>query len=322
MKQTSTLKRFFAAALLVVAGASQTFANEDEIIWVKAEAYPTGAGTVYTDYANKDDDGNLITEEAKNYGATSEFKRYTNGAISTAYIWSKITDSDYLLAGYARDTNKNGAFDNDTNTDKQVKVDFDGYFKGVPYPESISGSSTSEADEKAQEALAEKTEPSDHVYAVFTKGAVAVMKAGQEAFGHIWVSKLSTVPGDQVQFLAYSDSYESKYYKFDHWENSAGENIGTDRKLTVTVQGKDIYYACVVETTKDDYQDNEKDPYVNDNQSGAFPWDTHIQTVTTTDNANAPVYDLGGRQIVNGKLSNSKLQRGLYIQNGRKVIMK
>ena len=33
-----------------------------------------------------------------------------------------------------------------------------------------------------------------------------------------------------------------------------------------------------------------------------------------------PVYDLQGRQIVNGKSANGKWQRGLYIQNGRKVV--
>ena len=32
------------------------------------------------------------------------------------------------------------------------------------------------------------------------------------------------------------------------------------------------------------------------------------------------VYDLSGRQIVNGKWSNGKWSRGLYIVNGKKVL--
>ena len=36
----------------------------------------------------------------------------------------------------------------------------------------------------------------------------------------------------------------------------------------------------------------------------------------------APVYDLSGRQIVNGKSQDSKLRRGIYIRNGKKVMIK
>ena len=32
------------------------------------------------------------------------------------------------------------------------------------------------------------------------------------------------------------------------------------------------------------------------------------------------IYDLSGRKIVNSKSSNSKSQRGIYIENGRKVV--
>lgn len=36
----------------------------------------------------------------------------------------------------------------------------------------------------------------------------------------------------------------------------------------------------------------------------------------------APVYDLSGRQIVNGKSQENKLRRGIYIRNGKKVLIK
>ena len=37
---------------------------------------------------------------------------------------------------------------------------------------------------------------------------------------------------------------------------------------------------------------------------------------------NGAIYDLSGRQIVNGKLSKGKLPKGIYIQNGKKIAVK
>ena len=36
----------------------------------------------------------------------------------------------------------------------------------------------------------------------------------------------------------------------------------------------------------------------------------------------APIYDLSGRQVVNGKSSDGKLRMGIYIRNGKKVMIK
>ena len=36
------------------------------------------------------------------------------------------------------------------------------------------------------------------------------------------------------------------------------------------------------------------------------------------DNSNAPVYDITGRKVMDG--ANDKLQRGIYIKNGRKYV--
>ena len=313
MKKIFTSKRLFTAALFLLMAASQTFATEFEIIWVRATAYPTGAGTVYTNWSDKDNTGEQPI--VKEFAPISDFKHAANMAIGTAYIWAQLEDNSYQLAGYARDTNGNGSFDNDTNTDKQVKVRPDGYFDGVPYPEKYDAGSSSGSQELAEEALNEKTEPSDLVFAVFTKGAVAKMKAGQEDFGHIWNSHLSSVAGDKVQFLAYSDTKNGVYYKFDHWENAAGENIGNDRLLTVTVTGMDVYYAVVSETTKEDYQANEKDPYVEDKQSGQFPWDTGITEMKAKELNNSAYYDLQGRRV-------AEPTKGIFIQNGKKLIIK
>jgi len=48
-------------------------------------------------------------------------------------------------------------------------------------------------------------------------------------------------------------------------------------------------------------------------------------SATLNDNAemtNDNIYDLQGRQIVNGKSINSKLPKGMYIVNGKKVVIK
>jgi hypothetical protein len=49
-----------------------------------------------------------------------------------------------------------------------------------------------------------------------------------------------------------------------------------------------------------------------------------IQTVTDnrSNTTDRPVYTLDGRQIVNSQSENSKLPKGLYILNGRVVVVK
>jgi hypothetical protein len=42
-------------------------------------------------------------------------------------------------------------------------------------------------------------------------------------------------------------------------------------------------------------------------------------TLSTPD---TPIFDLGGRKLSNGKLSNSQIEKGIYVKNGRKVIVK
>jgi hypothetical protein len=43
---------------------------------------------------------------------------------------------------------------------------------------------------------------------------------------------------------------------------------------------------------------------------------------TQTENVRQPVFDLQGRKLLNSQWSNSQIRRGLYIQNGRKVVVK
>ncbi len=304
MKRLINTKKLFAAALFLVAGTLQTFANEYDIIWVKADVYPTGAGTVYLNW-NKDDE--------KVFAESSEFKRHTNGAISTAYIWTQPAEG-YLFSGVSRDSNGDGMY---FNKDTQVKVDADGFFSAYKYPGSVEGSSSSEAEEKAKEELAKKTEPSDHIFAVFTKGDVSRVAAGQETCGHAYADNLDPQVGSEVTFSAYGDSKSTddgtKYYIFDHWTNAEGTTVGTARELKVTVVGMAIYYAHFKEVTKDEFNasGDKDDPHKFESSSGGLG----ISDVKADQQAGIGIYNLNGQRV-------EQPAKGIYIMNGKKVIKK
>lgn len=312
MKKIITAKRFVFAAFLLLAAAMETSAQTAyNNVWVRATVYPAGAGQVYVDWG---------LDEVIYQSEYSEFKRSASLAASTGFILAKPADG-YLFAGVARDMNHNGQFDNNTETDKQVHVwsnhYFDCFYDHTDY--FVSGSST-ESMELAEEALAAMTTPTDQLFAVFTKGTAATRATGEENHGYVFISKLDNQVGDQVTVWAYGD-YEStdegnKYYKFDHWANAAGETLSTSREYTFTVQGTETIYAHYAQTTKKDYQDNEKVPdrfkFDYNNQD----WDpAGINTVSTPDKADGTVYDLQGRRV-------AQPAKGLFIQNGKKVMVK
>ncbi len=274
MKKVSTTKRLLAAALLLLAGTVQSLANEDNIIWVKAEAYPTGAGTVYTDWSSDGD---------KTFDTTSEFKRYSNGAISTAFVWNQPAEG-WLFAGYARD---NGNHTYDVGLDRQVKVEANGFFTAVYDPTVYSGSSTSEADQKAAAALETMEAPSDHIFAVFTQGAVARVAPDELNHGHAYANKLSSVPGDQITISAWGDSESlesgTKYYKFAYWSDAEGNKLSEDRVYTITVKGMDIYYAHFTETTKEEYQKTENDPHKSEHYYDSSAIEGDVNSDSTVD---------------------------------------
>ena len=302
------MKQLFLTAAMVFIYAATAFANEDEIIWVKAEAYPTGAGTVYTDWSNTGE---------KTFDATSEFKHYDNMAISTAYIWTQPAD-DWLFSGVARD-NGNQVYDN--GTDLQVKVNPDGLFTAIPYPEIYKGQSTTEADELAQEALENLEKPTDYVFAVFSKGAVSRVAEDQIGCGNAYADKLYTEPGDQVTFSAYGDYYSLegggvKYYRFDHWADEQGNTVGTERELAVTVSGPAIYYAHFAETTKEEFKATENDPHLSEHYyDGGLGGSTGINDVNHGTTTNNRYYDIQGRSVENPT-------KGLYVRNGKKFIVR
>lgn len=301
MKKKTTIKRMIAAALFLLAGVSQTFANEYEIIWAKAEAYPTGAGTVYVGF---------VRDDERTFAATSEFKRGTNGAVSSGFIWAQPADG-WLLSGFARD-NGNGIYDN--GIDLQVKVRDDGQFTAIPYPDKITGNSSSEADELAQEALAQKTGPSDHLFAVFTKGVVSRVAEDQIGCGNAYADKLYSEPGDQVTLVAYGDSFSPesggvKRFKFDHWTDADDHTVSTDREYTVTVTGTAIYYAHFVECTEEEYKATENDPHKSESY-----YSSDISTVKAAPSDNGAFYDLHGRRV-------AQPSKGIFIRNGKKVIL-
>lgn len=314
------MKKLIIAAAMVLMGTMTALANEDNIIWVKAEAYPTGAGTVYTDFGQ-------VEEEKKEYAATSEFKRYSNGAISSAYIWTQSAEG-FLLSGFARD-NGNQTYDN--GTDLQVKVRDDGFFTAVYDPTVYKGNSSTEADELAAEALKELENPTDYIFAVFSKGAVARVAEDQIGCGNAYADKLYTEPGDQVTFTAYGDAFSPqgggvKYHRFDHWTDAAGNTVGTERELTITVSGPEIYYAHFAETDKDDYKANENDPHLSENYyNGGIGGATAIRQVALPTRQDNCLYDLQGRRVMKMESTgndSSFPQKGIFIRNGKKIVVR
>jgi len=167
----------------------------------------------------------------------------------------------------------------------------------------------------AQEKLDTMTTATDHLYAVFTKGAVSRVPDDELWHGNAYADKLYSEPGDQVTLSAWGDSWSQeaggvKYYKFSHWTDAAGNTLSTERHYTVTVQGMDIYYAHFTETTEDDYKTSgeKDDPHKSESY---YDSSSGISEVTVAPAYDGRLYDLHGRRVaVPG--------RGLYIRNGRK----
>lgn len=314
MKKIFTAKKLMATAALLSAFALQGLADSFNNVWVRADVVPQNAGTVFVDW--------YIDEV--NFASYSEFKRSINFGASNAFILTEPADG-WLFAGVARDMNRSGQYE--AETDKQIHVFYNGFFTAFyDHTEYTDPSSSSGAMLLAQEALAQMTQPTDQVLAVFTKGAVAHRAEGQEAFGYVYSSKLYNEPGDQVTFYAYGD-YDTRgaynvYYKFDCWKDAAGNEVSRDRELTVTVKGMETYYANFVTTTKADYQENEKVPeqfkfdYNNSDWNGEW---NGIETVSAGGARSNHVYDLGGRRM--GRDA-STLRPGLYVVDGRKLIIR
>ena len=148
MKKNSTFKRLMAVAVLAVAGSLQGFAYNN--VWVKAEAYPTGAGKVYVTPYNplQPDD---VGPYEPDFQDVSEFKRSADVAASTAFLDFQVTEG-YQFAGMVRD-NGDGVYGEE---DQQVRRrEEDGNFTAVydPTEYNVNGSS-SESMAAAQEALA------------------------------------------------------------------------------------------------------------------------------------------------------------------------
>ena len=289
-----------AAIVLFVALPVSAYQN----VWVRAEAYPTGSGTVYVDWSP-------IEDGIYEYDDVSEFKRAANNAVSDAFIATQVAPG-YQLAGFVRDDG-NQRYDN--GVDVQIRVRNDGYFTAVyDHTEYGEAGSTSAAQAEAEMALADMTAPTDYIFAVFTQGDVARPAEGQEMCGWVYCSKLDNEPGDEITLDAYGDSDNStgelKYYKFDHWTDETGNIISYDRVITVTALGASVYYANFIETDRDNYNTTEK----NKNPHN----ETAIRGISASsvDGSNQ-YFDLNGRTFPFGTT-----HRGVYIHDGNKYIKK
>ena len=304
MKKITTFKRMMAVAVLAVAGSLQGFAQMAyNNVWVKADVYPEGSGLVFVDW---------YLDEV-NMAASSEFKRSANFS-SDAFILVEPLNG-YQFAGVARDYNKNYQYDNEV--DKQIHIWASGYFSCLyDHTDYFVSGSSSASEALAKEALEQMTVPTDQLFAVFTKGAVARRAEGEETHGKVYSNKLYNEIGDQVTFSAYGDSESQssggvKYYKFDHWTDAGGNTVSTDREFTVTVTGMEVYYAHFSVTTKAEFKDTENDP-------NKIDWDSINNGINDVENTivnDNRYYDLQGRSV-------AAPTKGIFINNGKKVVVK
>ena len=278
MNKTFTLRNALAAALMLT-GSLQSSAYNN--LYLRAEAYPTGAGRVYVStYISDYEDGDA------DFQPVSEVKQARQ--TSDAFIWTEAAEG-YLLAGYARD-NGNGKYDN--GVDQQVRVNpATGAFTAILDPEQYDGNgNTSQGLVDAENALAEMTEPTDHIFAVFTKGDVAFVAEGCEDMGTVTSSRLDNSVGESVTFTAKAD----KNTHFTGWTDAAGTVVDTHHAVTVTVAGGATYYAHFAEGAEDE---------------------SAVQAVGQ-DAAVQPLYDLAGRRA---EAAARQGRRGIYVQGNRKI---
>lgn len=315
MKKYFSTKRIITAATMLCAVSIQSFADDFNIVWVRALTTPANAGQVYVDFGLDDFDDSM-------YAPMSEFKRSSNATTSAAFILTQPAEG-WLYAGVVRDMNMNGQYDADE--DRQIHVWYNNFFTAFYDHTNFHANSSTEAQKLADEALKNCTKPTDQVIAIFTQGAAAYRAEDEEAFGMVYCSNLANKPGDQVTFYAYGDCDDRKspnsYYKFDCWLDANGNEVSREREFTITVTGMEKYYAHFVKTTKTDYNENEKplfpDRYKFDyNNSDWNPSEfTAIQSVKSIPANSSVIYDLQGRRV-------SQAAKGVFIKDGKKVIVK
>lgn len=278
MKNITSFKRMAAAALLVMVATLQAEAYNN--LYLKVEAYPTGAGKVYvSQYAD---------DEVKDYQDISEIKNTVQ--MSTVFVSAQPAEG-YLFAGCKRDRNGNRVYDE--ATDEQVFVrDYNGMFEAEWDEHQFEATEHNEA----KNALADLTEPTDYVFAVFTKGAVARVTTDKDSSGQpiqngqVFASKLDNTVGDVVTFSAQA----SNGFHFVSWTNAVGEVISTQKAYTLTVQGPQIVYANFAKGSEED----------------------GIENVNADDSrTDKPLYDLQGRR-------HQVATKGLYLCGGKKFIAK
>lgn len=286
MKKNSTFKKMMAVAVLAIAGSLQGFAYNN--VWVKAEAYPTGAGKVYVTPYNPlqpDDVGPYNPD----FQDVSEFKRSDQFA-STAFLDFQVTEG-YQFAGMVRD-NGDGVYG---EGDEQVRRrEEDGNFTAVydATEYNVNGSST-QSLEAAQEALALMEKPTDHIFAVFTKGDIGRVTPECSSFfgsdmGKVVSSKLDNAPGEEVTFTAVPDPH----FHFVKWTNDKGEDVSTVNPLTVTAEGGRLFLANFAKGDPEGISD--------------------VDYSVRNDNR---YYDLQGRQV-------AVPNKGIFIRNGKKAVVK
>ena len=134
-----------------------------------------------------------------------------------------------------------------------------------------------------------------------------------------------------------SDPYTGlRFYNSDHTVFSLGSNWYAAKQADVnffldTPEGYNLTKVMVNGTELEPAEDGHYTFNTGDDPTEfvitveGTPTPTDIKNIGQSDNLQSDddaIYDLSGRKVANGQLSNAQLPKGIYIQNGKKVVIK
>ena len=216
-------------------------AQEGEIqgyvnIFVRAQVAVEGVGQIW------------LTPDGKGlqtWRTTFDLKRTMPVGYGSVFFFANARDQSgtYAFAGWYLDDG-DGVFD----ADKDELISTDEKEAIIAFgAEELTGSETLYETEAEAKAAPEPTEPQALIFALYTKGAQALLAYRMDNFGEISIDKKANNPGDVVTVTATPiDGYQFEYWKTD-FESTIGKAekgiVSYDNPYTFTVEGGEKLYA-------------------------------------------------------------------------------
>ena len=205
-------------------------------VYVKVKAVPQGGGQVFPFYKES---SVKVWRDEWDFIQTVPVGT-PNGAYSTILYFYANPSGDYIFVGWYLDDG-DGVFDISKDHlmgDEETHID-------MLYLDDDATVYETEAQAKS---AAKPTEPSDIVFACFTRGATVGMSYYQDdAYFHhgncgsVWISKSVNGPGDEVTVRAIPNDG----FHFAYWQDASrlGQVVSTENPYSFTVQGGEHLYA-------------------------------------------------------------------------------